>query len=118
MARNAPVNTTAAAMTTATRNDADRIQRMCARHALAEAELLWSTRGLVSLIPGAEAMNTGFAAKAESDDLLFDDPAAGTAIAITAAPAIHADGSQCDLFTGSLPRRAGRPRTMPEGTQH
>ena len=32
-------------------------------------------------------MNTEFAAKAESDDLLFDDPAAGTAIAITAAPA-------------------------------
>jgi hypothetical protein len=51
------------------------------------AELLWSTPGLVSLIPGAEAMNTEFAAKAESDDLLIDDPAAGTAIAITAAPA-------------------------------
>jgi hypothetical protein len=54
---------------------------------------------LVSLIPGAEAMNTEFAAKAESDDLLFDEPAAGTAIAITTAPAIRADGSQCDLFT-------------------
>jgi hypothetical protein len=70
------------------------------------------------MIPGAKAMNTEFAAKAESDDLLFDDPAAGTAIAITAAPAIRADGSQRDLFIGCLPRRVGRPRTMPKGTQH